>query len=368
MRLELDSHQARLVAETDRAIDDAGVDVDPRECFARLGAERLLAVHYPTSYGGRGLSLAHHFAIAERLGERGLPDEVHLITVQGVGCAILTYGTRLQRDRWLPGIAGGRLFASLLLSEVAAGSDLAGIETTAATAGDGWRISGTKVWSLQTDWSRLALCSARTRTAEHRYDGISLFLIDLTSPGVEITPTPRAAGAPYFSVTLDGVRVGADALLGPPHKGWFLLPTVIGFERAGFDYLTRAKSWLRAASQEAGRLPAGIQAALASDLVGLQCAVENVRALAFHAANSAADLQMDEMVTAYSKLACGRVAQAVARWAGQNLLTVPGPDSTARAILRAAVAEAPELTVSGGAQELQLDLIATECPIGGIMR
>ncbi|MFI1934331.1 acyl-CoA dehydrogenase family protein [Streptomyces sp. NPDC020330] len=370
MRRELEPGQAALVAEVDEVLDALGPDPDVHEAFAALGEARLIAVHYPAAYGGRDLSFAHHAAVSERIGLRGLPDVAHLITVQGVGCPILVFGTDAQRGRWLPEIASGRLLASLLLSERDAGSDLTRITTRARPDGDGWLISGRKTWSLLTPWSRVALCSVRTRRESSRYDGISLFLVDLADPGVDIAPTPRAAGEPYYTVTLNDVCVTRDALVGEEHKGWALLPTVIGFERGGFDYLTRAQSWLAAAGAELAALPAGEQEAQAADFVRCEFLVESARALAYHAAGTADGLETDEIDTAYAKLSSGLAAQALTRWATEELLSRPaaGEDGRHRAVLRAAAAEAPELTVSGGAQELQLDLIAGELMIGRSIR
>ncbi|MFE9429217.1 acyl-CoA dehydrogenase family protein [Kitasatospora sp. NPDC006697] len=367
MRRELEPSQAAVVASVNDVLDGLGPDADFRAAFAALGAERLLAVHYPAEFGGRGLSLAHHAAVSECLGLRGLPDVAHLITVQGVGCPLLVFGTAAQRRRWLPEIAAGRLLASLLLSEQGAGSDLTRITTTAVPCADGWEISGRKSWSLLTPWSGIALCSVRTGQDGSRYDGISLFLVDLGDPGVRIEPAPRAAGEPYYTVTLDRVHVTADALVGELHRGWALLPTVIGFERGGFDYLTRAQSWLAAAGAAFTDLPAADREPLAGEFVRCELLVENARALAYHAAADADGLESDEIVTAYAKLASGLAAQAVTRWAAEELLGA-GPDGPHRAALRAAVAEAPELTVSGGAQELQLDLIAGDLVIGRTIR
>jgi alkylation response protein AidB-like acyl-CoA dehydrogenase len=370
MRLNLDPSQLGLTAEVDQVLDGMSENASACQQLARLGDERLLAVHYPAGYGGRGMTLAHHAAVALRIGERGLPDVAHLVTVQGVGCTILAYGSARQRARWLPEIAGGRLLASLLLSEREAGSDLTRIETTATPEGDGWRIRGVKAWSLHADWSGIALCSAVSRADGNRYERISLFLVDLTAPGVTVTPVPRLAPEPYFLVELDDVYVDADALLGPLHKGWALLPAAIGFERGGFDYLTRGTSWLRAAIQEYRRLPADTQEAMAADLARLRSGLDNARALALHAAYTAEGLHVDEVLTAYTKLACGRAAQAVAQWVGAQLLpSSSGEGRGARcAALRAAVAEAPELTISGGPQDLQLGLIANDFPIGSAIR
>lgn len=371
MRGDFEPLQASLIAEADQVLDALGPGATPQEAFERLGAARLLAVHYPVEYGGRGLSLAHHSAVSEHLGLRGLPDVAHLITVQGVGCPILTFGTAAQCERWLPDIASGRVLASLLLSEADAGSDLTRVTTAAVPDGDGWRISGRKTWSLLTEWSQIALCSVRTRASDdNRYDGISLLLVDLGAPGVQIHKTPRACGEPYYTVFLDNVRVEGDALLGELHKGWALLPTTIGFERGGFDYLTRAQAWLAAAGTELSALPEADRTSLAAGFVRREFLVENARALAHHAASTADGLEMDETVTSYAKLASGLAAQSVARWAGEELLSVPGTpeDGPVRTLLRAALTEAPELTISGGAQELQLDLIAGEFMIGRAVR
>ncbi|GAA4834511.1 acyl-CoA dehydrogenase family protein [Kitasatospora terrestris] len=370
MRRELSPDQAALVAEVDAVLDALPAGAGPQEAFRRLGAARLLAVHFPVEYGGRGLDLAHHAAASERIGLRGLPDVAQLITVQGVGCAILAFGTEAQRRRWLPEIASGRLLASLLLSEAGAGSDLTRVETTGTADGDGWLVSGRKTWSLLTDLSAIALCSARTRRSESRYDGISLFLVDLSAPGVRVEPVARASGEPYYTVTLDRVRVGPEAVLGEPHRGWALLPTVIGFERGGFDYLTRARAWRDAAAAELAALPDSEREVLAADFVRREFAVENARAVAYHAVATADGLELDETVTAYAKLGTGLAAQSLVRWAAEELLAVPGADGPggSRSVLRAAVAEAPELTVSGGAQELQLDLIAGEFAIGRTIR
>ncbi len=372
MRRELSPAQQSLANEVDAVLYRAVQASGHRELFAMLGSEKLLAVHYPRRYGGRGLSLSEQAAVAEAIGMRGLPDVVHLVTVHAVGGAILAFGSSPQRSRWLPEIAAGRLFASLLLSEPGAGSDLTRIETMAEPSGDSWILTGTKTWSLHTDWSDLALCSVRTSdgVGSGRYGGISLFLVELAAPGVKLIEVPRLASPPYFQVDLREVRVDAGALIGPLHRGWPLLPTIIGFERWGFDYLSRGRLWLRTAAAECGRLPERAAAAMKADLVRLGQALDNARAVAFHAAYHADGLDMDEIVVAYAKLACGRAAQSVAHWIGQELLPALGGqiDGAAAVTLQAAVAEAPELTISGGPVDLQLDLIASEFPIGRALR
>ncbi|MEO6088257.1 MAG: acyl-CoA dehydrogenase family protein [Umezawaea sp.] len=358
MRFTPDEVTRGLLDEVDEVVAGAGADASHRELFALLGDRRLVAVHYPEEYGGRGLRLTDHAAVAERMGRAGLPDEVHLVTVQGVGCSLLTAGTEAQRGHWLPRIAAGRAFASLLLSEPNAGSDLTAIEATAVPAGDGYRVTGRKAWNLYADWSDFGLVSVRTRAGRDRYDGISFLLVPFDAPGVSLQRVRREAGEPYYTVVLDDVRVGADALIGPAHQGWQLLIRAIGFERAGFDYLSRAHRWLRVAEELVSASPAPERAGLGEQLLRHERAVAGARALAYRAVNTASGFDMDEVSSAYSKLACGEAAQGVARWAATELAGLA--DAEQREVLRHATAEAPELSISGGASELQLDLIAVD--------
>ncbi|GAA3427118.1 acyl-CoA dehydrogenase family protein [Streptosporangium sandarakinum] len=359
MRFTADDGVQRLLDEVEEVLAGAD-DVPPQELFARLGERRLIAVHYPEEYGGRGLGLTAHAAVSERLGLAGLPDEVHLVTVQGVGCSILTSGTDSQRRRWLPEIAAGRAFASLLLTEPGAGSDLTAIESRATPDGDGYRVTGRKAWNLYADWSAFGLCSVRTGRGGDRYDGISFLLIPFDTPGVAVEPAPRLLGDPYFTVEFDGVRVGRDALIGREHRGWPLLIRAISFERAGFDYLSRAQRWLRTAEEVIGGVQSAGRQVLREQLLRHERAVANARALAFRTVGGARGFEMDEVASAYSKFTCGEAAQNLARWMGLELgaaVRERGDERLADA-LRRILAEAPELSVSGGARELQLDLIA----------
>jgi 3-oxo-4-pregnene-20-carboxyl-CoA dehydrogenase beta subunit len=337
-----------------------------RDAYAALGDARLFAVHYPEELGGRGGAMEQYATVAEAIGDREYADEVHLVTVQGVGCTILRYGTDAQRARWLTGIAAGRILASLLLSERSAGSDAAAITTTARRTGTGWSLTGEKCWVLHADWSGVGLVSARTTTGANRYHGITLFLVDLTAPGVTVTPIPRAMGEPYFVIRFDDVALADSAVLGQPDKGFSLVTAAAGFERAGFDYLTRGRVWLRAAEETLATLPQLDTERRRAALARLDYDLSGARALA-HATLATADgLDLDYVLSAYSKYACGEAAQAVARWIGEDLLSEPAVRSRAdlASRLRAAVLEGPELSISGNAVDLLLDTISLDPRLG----
>jgi alkylation response protein AidB-like acyl-CoA dehydrogenase len=367
MRFALDERQAQLVAEVDAVLDAAAPDATSRERLTLLGERRLLAVHYPERFGGRGLRLADHAVIAERIGDHGLADDVHLVTVQGVGCTLLVAGTDAQREMWLPRFACGQAFASLLLSELRGGTDLTAMETRATPSGDGYSIRGEKSWNLHADWSDVGLCAAKTRHDDAPpFESVTLFLVPLDASGVTLRPGKRAMGEPYFSVSLDDVRVGRAAIVGSEHRGLALLLRAVGFERAGFDYLARAKRWLGAAAALVARLDAAARARAQPELLRREHEIETARALAFRAVNAADGVELDEVLCAYSKQASAEAAQAIAWWGAEALLPAWPHDAPLEPVqtLRRAVAEAPELSVSGGATELQLDLIATELRLG----
>lgn len=354
MRFTHDDIQAALVDEVDAVLAEAG-DIGHRAQLSALGAAGLLAVHWPKAFGGRGLRLADHAAVSERVGLHGLPDEVHLVSIQGVGCTILATGDERQRAAWLPRLAGGQCFASLLFSEQGAGTDLAGIETVATRTSSGFRLDGEKAWNLYADWSGLGVCSARTRSGPIRTEGLSLFLVDLQQAGVSLTSRPRAAGGEYFTVRFDGVEVDEGALLGRIDHGWALMLRAIGFERIGLDYAARAQRWLAAAR----RLPGAEDGERRVTFLRHERAIAQARALAYRAADLADGLDPDEVACALSKSACAAAAQEVAWWAASELLpTVEESTSAAATELAAAIYEAPELGISGGATDLQFDLIA----------
>ena len=357
---------ATIAGEVAAILDALPGGVDPREAFAALGSRQLFAMHYPSRYGGRSATLADQVIVAEALGARQLADEVHLVTVQGVGCTILAYGTDQQRQHWLPQIASGRLQASLLLSERGAGSDAVAIETRAVQVPEGWRLTGEKWWNLHGDWSGLGLCSARTSTSANRYAGITTFLVDLSQDGVSVEAVPRAQGEPYFTVRLDDVVIPDDAVLGLPGQGWKVVTAASGFERAGTDYLSRGFVWLRGAEAVLRGAPELDSPRRRADLARLEHDLLCARALAATTVDRARDLVLDELDSAYSKLMSGEAAQAVAAWIAKELLCedrVRADPAVVRPLL-AAVAEAPELSISGNALDLMLDTISFDHSLG----
>jgi alkylation response protein AidB-like acyl-CoA dehydrogenase len=334
---------------------------DLHPLYRELGGLGLLAVHWPAEYGGQGLSFTHTAIVAEEMVRHGIPDTLHVNTIQIVGQFVLMAGTPPQKHRYLPGMASGEHFASVLYTEPWAGSDLGALRTVAEPDGDGYRITGTKVFSLKTRFADLGLCAARTSQADSKYQGISLFLVDLHADGVRVSTIPSIAAEQFHQVELDGVRVPAQALIGREGEGWVLLSKSLAIERTGLDYYLKAERWLGAALAclaGSGLDGAGAGGQTLERIGRYGAAVEAGRLLCWDVLNSITAGQVDETAAAIAKYHTSELAAEIARWAA----SVPAPAQRLAggpaAILAAAYLEAPGVTLAGGTSEIMLQLIA----------
>jgi alkylation response protein AidB-like acyl-CoA dehydrogenase len=162
-------------------------------------------------------------------------DLDHLANPMGIGWAgptIVAGGSPDQQDRWLPGILDGSEFWCQLFSEPDAGSDLASLQTRAVRDGDAYVITGQKIWSTWADRARWGILLARTDPRAATHKGISYFVLDMTSPGIEVRPIIEMTGGNHFNeVFLDAVVVPADHRIGAEGDGWRLARVTLANER-----------------------------------------------------------------------------------------------------------------------------------------
>jgi alkylation response protein AidB-like acyl-CoA dehydrogenase len=195
-------------------------------------------IHWPTEFGGRGLSRAHSGVWAEECARADVSQYLNLQSIVLAGEAIARSGTDEQRKRFLPGTASGELLWCQMFSEPDAGSDLAGLKATAVAAGDdpanGWTLNGQKVWCSNGQFAEFGILMARTGDAGHR--GISFFLLDMSLPGIDVRPLRQITGEPEFTeIFFHDVHLPADSLLGPLHGGWGVAMNVLTDERGSSD-------------------------------------------------------------------------------------------------------------------------------------
>jgi alkylation response protein AidB-like acyl-CoA dehydrogenase len=199
-----------------------------------LADNGLLAPHWPAPYG-LDASPAEQLAIDTELAAAGVqrPD---LVIGWWAAPTILRHGSAEQQDRFIRPTLRGEITWCQLFSEPGAGSDLAALRTRAERVDGGWRLTGQKVWtSLATvaDW---AICLARTDPDAPKHKGISYFLVDMRTPGIDIRPLREITGDAVFNeVFLDDVLVPDEAVVGPVNGGWRLARTTLANERVAMS-------------------------------------------------------------------------------------------------------------------------------------
>ena len=203
-----------------------------RDWQRRLAGAGLVGVTWPVALGGRGAGPMHHYLAQEELARARAPELVGRIGVNLVGPALLAHGTLGQQQRWLPGILPADHLCCQLFSEPGAGSDLAAIATRAVATDDGWVLTGQKVWTSYAQFADWGLCLARTDPDSVGSRGLSMFMVDLHAPGVEVRPLRQITDESAFNeVFLEEVPVAGDQLVGDLHDGWRVSASTLSVER-----------------------------------------------------------------------------------------------------------------------------------------
>jgi alkylation response protein AidB-like acyl-CoA dehydrogenase len=214
----------------DRSRTWTGFDAD---FSRRMGERGWLGMTWPKRYGGHERSALERYVVLEEMLAAGAPVAAHWIAERQSGPLILKVGTDAQRDFFLPRIAAGECFFCIGMSEPDSGSDLAATRTRAVPTADGYRVTGTKVWTTYAHKSHYMILFCRTSPGE-RHEGTSQLLVDLTLPGVTIRPIVDLPGEEHFNeVNFDDVLVPRSALLGREGGGWEQVMSELAFERSG---------------------------------------------------------------------------------------------------------------------------------------
>ena len=203
-----------------------------REWQAKLARDRWIAVHWPAEYGGRGASPVQVAIYNMEYARSRALQPVNRNGINLAGPTLLAHGTEEQKQRWLPPILDAREIWCQLFSEPGAGSDLASLSTRATPTDGGWLLSGQKVWTSYAHFARWGICLARTDAELSKHRGISYFIVDMESDGIEIRPLMSITGEAEFNeVFFDDVFVPEDHLVGDLNNGWAVANTTLAHER-----------------------------------------------------------------------------------------------------------------------------------------
>ena len=343
-----------------RAIEDT-------RTFQRALAERQwLTMAWPREYGGLSASHWRQLVMNEEMAYHRAPGGN--MGVMWVGPALLLYGSEAQKAQHVRAIAEADVWWCTLYSEPGAGSDLAAMQTRAVADGDDYLINGQKIWTSgahRSDWGWLA---ARTDPDAPKHKGLTMFMVDMRSPGISVRPLVNLAGGHSFNeVFFEDVRVPKTNVVGEVNRGWYHMAVALDFERSGIGAFAGGRriveeyaDYAREHPETTRRRP-GLRYDLADRAIEVQVGT--------HLAYRITDMQSRGVVANYeasvSKLFGSELAQRIqatglAMLGPFGALIGPGDDWTAlrgspgRGYLHAASA-----TIAAGTSEIQRGIIAT---------
>ena len=351
------------------AADEQGEAPTPE----RLAADKALqakifdagfaGITWPRAYGGQGLTDAEMAVWKEETAGYVTPSVYH--QPFGVcGPTIVDLGTEEQKKRYIPKLLRGEEIWCQLFSEPGAGSDIAGLSTRAERDGDEWIVNGQKVWTSGAQVSDFGTLIARTDPTVPKHNGITMFIVDMRTPGVTVRPLRQATGeAPFNEVFFDNVRLPADAVLGEVNGGWPATVLMLRHERIYYGtiapapdrplaysaVLAQARKEGRTADQQVRDRLAHLYAVdMSGDLLAQRMRQEVDAGIELRARGSIAKL---------STSAVARQAIDVAdEVAGLDLIAWQGDPVDYPPVTRGVVS-APSLGIAGGSNEIQRGII-----------
>lgn len=210
----------------------------------KIGARGWFGLNWPREYGGLGRGAIHLHLLMSEFEYWGVPGPD--LTVTSVAPMIMRHGTERNKTEWLPPIARGEMICAVGYSEPDAGTDLASLRTNATLDGEEWVINGTKIWNSGAQRATHEWLCVRTDPGGTRHRGISVIIVPIDSPGVDIRPLYAWSGYRTNEVHFHDVRVPATNLIGEVNRGWTYITGALDLERGA---LTNAGDLRRAVEE-----------------------------------------------------------------------------------------------------------------------
>jgi len=325
----------------------------------------LAVPHWPEEWGGRGWSELRRHIWYDEMQRAGVPPPL-AFNASMIGPVIAQFGSEEQKQRFLPQTASIEIWWAQGFSEPDAGSDLASLRTTAVRDGDDWVVNGQKTWTTLGQHADWIFTLVRTDPEAKKQRGISMLLIDMSLPGVEVRPIELIDGGfEVNEVWFEDVRVPGDLLVGEENQGWTMAKFLLGNERVGVAPVTATKRALArlkdvAADVLADDLLARARVAeLENELLALELTALRVAAHSAggepHPASSVLKLKGSELQQAVSELALDLAGPG-------SLASGAGDDSALEQWQRGTTPRYLNLrkaSIYGGSNEIQRQIIAS---------
>ena len=338
------------------ALPEADWAVNSKRFGHEIASHGYLTPSWPAQFGGRDASPFEQVIVAEEMILHGEPRALQYMSVNYIGPSIMMAGSEEQKGYHLSRISKGEVLWCQGFSEPDAGSDLASLRTRAVKDGDDYVINGEKIWTSGAEVADFCFLLARTNPDASKHRGLSLFLVPMDTPGVEVRKVPGVVGEGAFHyVVFTDARVPANTLLGMPNEGWSIVRRALAFERVGVAKYARGTRYLNRFMAWAGEHGRADDPVVRRKLAEAIAAVEMARILAMRVADDRAKGRM-ESPSAYVYRVASVRAERLVMEVGIELL---GPesivdDSAADRQLRWGLTAG----VAGGSAEMQLNTVA----------
>ena len=327
---------------------------------AKAAADGWAGIHWPPEYGGRGAGLIEQVIWGQERAAFEVPDHIFRIGISMGGPTVIAHGTESQKQRWLRPLLSGEEIWCQLFSEPGAGSDLASVRASAVRDGDEWILNGQKVWSSGAHYSRWGFCLARTDVDAAKHQGITYFLVDMETAGIDVRPLKQMTGASHFNeVFFTDARIPDSDRIGEAGEGWRVAQTTLLNERAsiadmlGEAGLVSALVTSARASGADGR-PGIDDPLVRQDIARAYCQSEIMRFIGYRIVTAISRGGIPGAEASVAKLAMARMLNEVAsvgtRIGGVGAVAEPNPWWDA-------LLAAPSVRIAGGSDEIQRNII-----------
>jgi alkylation response protein AidB-like acyl-CoA dehydrogenase len=382
MQLELSPEERRVQGEVRAFLRGTGAPTMslPRDLGERIDVLRrwqgrcheagYVGRAWPEEFGGGGRPPVEQIIVDQELAAAGAPEFVNVVGLDVLGPSLLRFGTDDQRSRHIPSILSAEEIWCQGFSEPEAGSDLASLRTRAVERPDHFVVSGQKTWVSWGQFARWCGVLARTDESVPRHHGISMLIVDMRSPGVEVRPMTQITGhAEFCELFLEDVVVPKDNLLGERGDGWKIAMHTLGHERgtAALPRQVKLRTWLDRAVRAAAerRLDGAPLLADPETQVALARALIGIEVLRHHAYRTVGEFLSGGAVGPESstvKLLMAEAEQRVASTAlevlGPSLQHADPDEEAENDFWHETYLYSRAATVYGGTQQIQRSIIA----------
>ena len=360
--VEVEPVRARVRAFLERekhAFEPGSLMRHSPEFTRKCAEEGLIGMTWPVQYGGGGRSFLERFVVSEELLAAGAPVWAHWVADRQSGPVLVRYGDPAVCEKILPQIVRGECFFCIGMSEPDSGSDLFAARCKAERTNEGWRVNGRKIWTSNAHRSHYMIALLRTSpaTKEDRRHGLTQFLIDMKSPGIEVRPITNMAGHHDFNeVVFDDVVVPHEHLIGEVDKAWTQASGELAYERSGPERFLETIFVLYELIRAIGPEP---DPAIAEGIGRLVAQLSTLRQLSVSVAGMLEAGGFPDVEAALVKELATNWAQILPTKARELFpMERVTPGSRFETVLQQAMVVAPKLTIQGGTREVLRGIIA----------